>query len=131
MAPEHDTTPAPVCADCGLTILDNEDVTYTLDAAGNVTIALHADAFHRELVGDEDEGYVSPFTLADEQHLDYVRSRTIACDGVASSGNDCRMPAVYALTATDGHATNACEIHRDTLMLQVADTEGEFTLSHL
>jgi len=49
------------------------------------------------------------------------------CDAVASSGNDCAMPAHYAFIASDGHTTYACEMHRDAMLRTVVDYEDMFT----
>lgn len=38
----------PVCATCGETITDLQDIEYTTDASGNVTATFHTDAFHAE-----------------------------------------------------------------------------------
>jgi len=49
------------------------------------------------------------------------------CSGVASSGNECDLAAVYEFEAmSDGHRAYSCETHRDSVMRSVADAEGEF-----
>jgi len=51
-----DEVAAPVCADCGLSILDGEDIDVTLDSNGNVVTTLHTDAYHRDLFPDDETG---------------------------------------------------------------------------
>jgi hypothetical protein len=128
MAPEHRDGSSAVlsCADCGLAIADNEDVTCTLDANGDVRSALHSDAFHRELVGDEDDGF-SPYA-----YYELRRARAIARHAGMYSRRNCTPVAPgrwetndgeYAFTRTvDGWIVRRCDTLTGTGIVGIVST---------